>query len=100
MPPLIDDHTRRLAPLLKALPAEHPTDPYPGATLLGHTVREKLVSAAVQGAGLSITYRHHLPGLMVVDYFAHVLAGEMKICDNLRFIVDQARSRNPRPMLV
>jgi hypothetical protein len=99
MPPVIDDNTRRLASLLKALPAENECDPYPGATLLGHTIREKLVSAAVQDAALSITYRDHLPGLMVVDYFAHVLAGEMKICDNLRFIVEQARTRNPRPML-
>jgi hypothetical protein len=90
---------RLLAARLKALPIEQDPDPEPGSNLLSYTFRRKLVAADVQDAHLSIAYSDYLKALAAVDYFVHVPAGETRLLDNLRYIVDQARARNPRPML-
>ncbi len=99
MTPVIDEPVRRLAATLKGLPPEQDRDPPPGLNLPGHTIQQKLVSPEVIGAHLSITYLDHLKGQVVVDYFVQVLAGELKLLDNLRFIVEQAKKKNPKPMM-
>src|SRR3954464_14316341 len=96
---MIDDPLRRLAATLKALPEEQEREPPPGADLLGFTFQQKLVAPAILDAHLSIAYADHLKGLVLVDYFVHVLAGTVKLLDNLRYMVDQARKKNPKPML-
>src|SRR4051794_31892000 len=99
MTPPLDEATRRLAGLLKALPVEQDRDPYPGATLLGHVFRLKLVAPPLHDAHLHIAPGDHLKALAVLDFFARVLVGDWKVLDNLRYILDQARARNPRPLL-
>jgi hypothetical protein len=96
---LIDDNLRRLAALLKALPLESDRDPPPGLNLPGQTFQQKLVAPPILEAHLSIFYNDHLKGQVVVDYFGHVLLGDLKIMDNLRFITEEARKKNPKPML-
>jgi hypothetical protein len=97
--PRIDDNLRRLGALLKVLPGESDRDPPPGLNLPGHTFQQKLVAPPILEAHLSIFYNDHLKGQVVVDYFGHVLLGDLKILDNLRFITEKAREKNPKPML-
>src|SRR5262249_12287877 len=72
---------------------------YPGASLVGHSFRAKLVRKPILDAQLHIAHDDHLRGLVALDLFLHVLAGEAKLLDNLRFILERARERNPRPLL-
>ena len=57
---------------------------------------ERLVSPKVLEASISLHYDAYLKGLLWLDYFTTVLAGQTDVLGNLRFIKEEMKKKSEK----